>query len=56
MSGTMIGERTVRIDGPAEVTGAARYPSGEPVAHPAYAFLVTGKRLRALPIRVEHLL
>jgi xanthine dehydrogenase YagR molybdenum-binding subunit len=36
-----IGGPALRIDGPAKVTGQARYPSDEPVAHPAYAFLVT---------------
>ncbi len=39
--GPLIGRPAVRIDGVAKVTGAARYASDEPVAHPAYAFLVT---------------
>ena len=33
--------RTPRIDGVAKVTGAARYASDEPVANPAFAYLVT---------------
>lgn len=37
----IIGRDTARIDGRAKVTGAARYPSDEPVANPAWAFLVT---------------
>ena len=37
----MIGQPTIRIDGPAKVTGRALYASDEPVAHPAHAFLVT---------------
>src|ERR1700744_2342524 len=36
-----IGEPQTRIDGRLKVTGAARYPADEPVAHPAYAALVT---------------
>jgi xanthine dehydrogenase YagR molybdenum-binding subunit len=36
-----IGKPATRIDGPAKVTGAARYPSDEPLANPAYAVLVT---------------
>ncbi len=35
------GEPTPRIDGVAKVTGAARYATDEPVANPAYAYLVT---------------
>ncbi|MDB5461566.1 MAG: xanthine dehydrogenase, molybdenum binding subunit apoprotein [Caulobacteraceae bacterium] len=46
------GQPTPRIDGVAKVTGAARYASDEPVAHPAYACLVTSAiargRVRAL--------
>lgn len=34
------GQPHKRIDGPAKVTGAARYASDEPVANPAYAYLV----------------
>jgi xanthine dehydrogenase YagR molybdenum-binding subunit len=37
----LIGKPHPRIDGVAKVTGAARYASDEPVAHPAYAYLVT---------------
>jgi xanthine dehydrogenase YagR molybdenum-binding subunit len=36
-----IGRPHVRVDGVAKVTGQARYPADEPVANPAYAFLVT---------------
>jgi xanthine dehydrogenase YagR molybdenum-binding subunit len=36
-----IGTPAVRIDGRLKVTGAARYPSDEPVQAPAYAFLLT---------------
>ncbi|MBV9511376.1 MAG: xanthine dehydrogenase family protein molybdopterin-binding subunit, partial [Caulobacteraceae bacterium] len=35
-----------RIDGAAKVTGAARYGSDEPVANPAYAYLVTSSIAR----------
>lgn len=38
---THIGQSAFRIDGAVKVTGAARYPSDEPVAKPAYAALVT---------------
>ena len=37
----LFGKPAVRIDGVAKVTGAARYASDEPVAHPAFAYLVT---------------
>ncbi len=37
----LFGRPTPRIDGVAKVTGAARYASDEPVANPAFAFLVT---------------
>ncbi len=37
----LFGRPTPRIDGVAKVTGAARYASDEPVANPAYAYLVT---------------
>jgi xanthine dehydrogenase YagR molybdenum-binding subunit len=37
----MFGKPAVRIDGVAKVTGAARFASDEPVAHPAFAYLVT---------------
>ena len=36
-----IGQPALRIDGRAKVTGRAVYPSDEPLAHPAYAVLVT---------------
>jgi xanthine dehydrogenase YagR molybdenum-binding subunit len=36
-----LGPPVQRIDGLAKVTGAARYPSDEPVSNPAYAYLVT---------------
>jgi xanthine dehydrogenase YagR molybdenum-binding subunit len=38
---THIGDPTPRIDGRLKVTGQARYASDEPVAKPAYAFLLT---------------
>jgi xanthine dehydrogenase YagR molybdenum-binding subunit len=38
---SLFGRPATRIDGPAKVTGAARYASDEPVANPAYACLVT---------------
>jgi xanthine dehydrogenase YagR molybdenum-binding subunit len=37
----LFGRPTSRIDGIAKVTGAARYASDEPVANPAFAYLVT---------------
>ena len=40
-AGRLIGKPAVRIDGPAKVTGQARYPSDEPLQNPAYAYLVT---------------
>jgi xanthine dehydrogenase YagR molybdenum-binding subunit len=40
-AGRLIGKPAVRIDGPAKVTGEARYPSDEPLQNPAYAYLVT---------------
>ncbi len=36
----MFGKPVSRIDGIAKVTGAARFASDEPVAKPAYAYLV----------------
>lgn len=49
---SLFGKPAMRIDGAAKVTGAARYASDEPVAHPAYAYLVTSSiargRLEAL--------
>ncbi|HEY0435428.1 MAG TPA: xanthine dehydrogenase family protein molybdopterin-binding subunit, partial [Phenylobacterium sp.] len=50
--GAAIGRPHVRVDGVAKVTGRARYPADEPVANPAYAFLVTSAiargRIRAM--------
>jgi xanthine dehydrogenase YagR molybdenum-binding subunit len=43
---TRIGQPTLRIDGRAKVTGRALYPSDEPVAHPAHAFLLTSSIAR----------
>ncbi len=40
-AGGLFGKPTPRIDGAAKVTGAARYASDEPVANPAFAYLVT---------------
>jgi xanthine dehydrogenase YagR molybdenum-binding subunit len=37
----LFGRSTPRIDGAAKVTGAARYASDEPVANPAFAYLLT---------------
>jgi xanthine dehydrogenase YagR molybdenum-binding subunit len=37
---SQFGKPTVRIDGVAKVTGAARFASDEPVSHPAFAYLV----------------
>jgi xanthine dehydrogenase YagR molybdenum-binding subunit len=37
----LIGKPAIRIDGKVKVTGEARYPSDEPVPHPAFAYLVT---------------
>jgi xanthine dehydrogenase YagR molybdenum-binding subunit len=39
--GNSFGTPISRIDGVAKVTGAARFASDEPVAHPAFAYLVT---------------
>ena len=44
--GALFGRPTPRIDGVAKVTGAARYASDEPVANPAYAYLVTSSIAR----------
>jgi xanthine dehydrogenase YagR molybdenum-binding subunit len=48
-----IGAGAVRIDGPAKVTGAARYPSDEAPAHPAYAVLVTSAIARGRVAAVD---
>ena len=42
----LFGKPATRIDGPAKVTGAARYASDEPVSNPAYAVLVTSRIAR----------
>jgi xanthine dehydrogenase YagR molybdenum-binding subunit len=39
--GNAFGKPTSRIDGIAKVTGSARFAGDEPVANPAYAYLVT---------------
>ncbi|MDB5495380.1 MAG: xanthine dehydrogenase [Phenylobacterium sp.] len=39
-TGGLIGQPHVRIDGRLKVTGQARYPADEPLANPAYAYLV----------------
>jgi xanthine dehydrogenase YagR molybdenum-binding subunit len=41
LSGRLIGKPATRIDGAAKVTGRAHYGSDEPLANPAYAWLVT---------------
>jgi xanthine dehydrogenase YagR molybdenum-binding subunit len=38
---SQLGKPVPRIDGVAKVTGAARYPSDEPVHNPAFAYLIT---------------
>ncbi len=40
-AGNLFGRPTPRVDGVAKVTGAARYASDEPLANPAFAYLVT---------------
>jgi len=51
----LFGKPTPRIDGVAKVTGAARYASDEPVANPAFAFLVTSTiaKGRVAALRLE---
>ena len=39
--GQLIGKAATRIDGPAKVTGSARYADDEPVQNAAFAWLVT---------------
>jgi xanthine dehydrogenase YagR molybdenum-binding subunit len=41
-----LGKPIARIDGIAKVTGAARYASDEPVAHPAFAYLIISRIAR----------
>ncbi len=43
---SLFGRPTPRIDGVAKVTGTARFASDEPVANPAYAYLVTSRIAR----------
>jgi xanthine dehydrogenase YagR molybdenum-binding subunit len=50
--GRLIGQPAIRVDGPAKVTGQARYPIDEPVRNPAYAFLVTSTIARG---RIRHM-
>jgi len=42
----LFGRPIARVDGIAKVTGAARFASDEPVAHPVYAYLVTSSIAR----------
>jgi xanthine dehydrogenase YagR molybdenum-binding subunit len=51
----LFGKPTPRIDGVAKVTGAARYASDEPVANPAFAYLVTSSiaRGRLVALRLD---
>jgi xanthine dehydrogenase YagR molybdenum-binding subunit len=51
----LFGKPAPRMDGAAKVTGQARYASDEPVAHPAYAYLVTSTiaRGRVRAMRLE---
>jgi len=57
-TGPRIGDAHVRVDGRAKVTGAARYPSDEPVANPAWAYLVTSAisrgRIRGFDLAAAH--
>ncbi|MBV9995810.1 MAG: xanthine dehydrogenase family protein molybdopterin-binding subunit [Caulobacteraceae bacterium] len=48
-----IGEPALRIDGPAKVSGAARYPADEPFAHAAYAVLVTSAIARGRILSID---
>ncbi|HEX3886115.1 MAG TPA: xanthine dehydrogenase family protein molybdopterin-binding subunit [Phenylobacterium sp.] len=50
--GRLIGQPAIRVDGPAKVTGQARYPVDEPVENPAYAYLVTSTIARG---RIRHI-
>ncbi len=54
-SPSLFGRPTPRVDGAAKVTGAARFASDEPVANPAFAFLVTSPiaRGRIAAFRLE---
>ena len=48
-----IGQPTTRIDGPAKVTGRAVFPADEPVADPAFAYLVTSAVARGRVARID---
>ena len=52
----LFGRPTPRVDGVAKVTGAAHYASDEPVANPAFAYLVTSAiaRGRVASMNLEH--
>ncbi|HEY3778535.1 MAG TPA: xanthine dehydrogenase family protein molybdopterin-binding subunit [Rhizomicrobium sp.] len=49
----VFGRPQLRIDGAAKVTGAARYPSDEPVPNAAYAFLLTSAIARGRIKRID---
>jgi xanthine dehydrogenase YagR molybdenum-binding subunit len=55
---SQFGKPVVRIDGVAKVTGAARYPSDEPVRNPAFAYLITSTiargRIEAFHLESAH--
>src|SRR5689334_13134990 len=48
-----IGQPEPRIDARAKVTGRARYPSDEPLANPAYGWLVTSAIAKGRITRVD---
>ena len=52
--GGLVGSPVARIDGRAKVTGRALYPSDEPVADPAYAFLLTSFIARGRIVRGDY--
>ncbi|HTK35075.1 MAG TPA: xanthine dehydrogenase family protein molybdopterin-binding subunit [Caulobacteraceae bacterium] len=49
----LYGKPSARIDGAAKVTGQARFASDEPVANPAYAYLVTSAIARGRIVRMD---
>jgi xanthine dehydrogenase YagR molybdenum-binding subunit len=51
--GSLIGRPAVRVDGAAKVTGQARYASDEPLANPAYAYLVTSSVAKGRVRRID---
>jgi xanthine dehydrogenase YagR molybdenum-binding subunit len=51
--GPLFGKPHVRVDGRAKVTGEARYASDEPVADPAFAYLVTSPIARGRIVRFD---